>query len=184
VVSPREGTPGRVSTTGPRFSSSSIGGRVSQASTQEGGGYNIYAPLGPPISRTQSGRQSQQQQVVTAVDLARRQSQIRRASSTGQQGGEYSYMSSNGRTSSSNIGQYGQYPQASPQREASGGFGSSGYGGGYAGSSGPMSSSRPQQQPQQQWGQGRTDGRDSNMHSAGIYGTIRPQQWQRQQYRF
>lgn len=211
VVSPREGTPGRVSTTGPRFSSSSIGGRVSQASTQEGGGYNIYAPLGPPISRTQSGRQSQQQQVVTAVDLARRQSQIRRASSTGQQGGEYGYMSSNGRTSSSNIGQYGQYPQASPQREASGGFGSSGVGGGYAGSSGvgggyagssgPMSSSRPQQiatsqsqqqwgqgiatsQSQQQWGQGRTEGREGNMHSAGIYGTIRPQQWQRQQYRF
>lgn len=163
-VSPREGNTGPAmsqSVNGPsRISSSSIGAsRTSQTSGYEGG-YNIYAPLDPPMARSQSGRQQQQQQpVVTAVDLARRQSQIRRASS---QGGEYiTGLSSNGRTSSSNIG----YTQSSFQQGQAGG------------AYGTIGGRSQQQQQQQQYGQG-------NMRSAGIYGTIRPQQWQqRQQYR-
>lgn len=152
-------------------SSSSIGAsRTSHASGYDigSGSINIYAPLDPPAPRSSSGRLSQQQQqyrpgggqqqapVVTAVDLARRSSMMRRGSS---QGGEYmTGLSSNGRTSSSNIG----YIQGSSP--------SSGYGGTVGGRQGG-------QQQQQQWGQG-------SMHSAGIYGTIRPQQWQqRTQYR-
>lgn len=155
-----------------RVISSSIGAsRTSHASGYQvgSGSINIYAPLDPPAPRSSSGRLGQQQQyrpggqqapgqqVVTAVDLARRSSMMRRGSS---QGGEYiTGLSSNGRTSSSNIG----YMQGSP---------SSGYGAGTVGGR-----QGGQQQQQQAWGQG-------SMHSAGIYGTIRPQQWQqRTQYR-
>ena len=166
-----------------RVSSSSIGAsRVSSASTfeaagqQGGNNINIYAPLDPPMARSQSGRQShtqsqfqsqqqQQPQVVTAVDLARRQSMARRASSNGLQqgagdlGGSGGWGSSTGRVSSSSVGYNGQS--------------SNGYGAGAGLAAGRQS------QQQQPWGQQGT-----NMHSAGIYGTIRREQWQqRQQYR-
>lgn len=161
-VSPRDDNTGPTmsqSVNGPaRIIISSIGAsRTSHTAAYEGGGYNIYAPLDPPMARSQSGRLQQQQPVVTAVDLARRQSMIRRASS---QGGDYiTGLSSNGRTSSSNIG----YTQSSFQT-GSGGYGTVG--------------GRPQQRQQQQWAQQGSD------QSGGIYGTIRPQQWQqRQQYR-
>jgi hypothetical protein len=161
-VSPRQDSTGATMThsmNGPaRISSSSIGAsRASHAPAYEGGGYNIYAPLDPPVARSQPGRQQQQQPVVTAVDLARRQSMMRRASS---QGGDYiTGLSSNGRTSSGNIG----YNQSSTPT-GSGGYGAMG--------------GRQQQQQRQQWGPQGSD------QSGGIYGTVRPQQWQqRQQYR-
>jgi hypothetical protein len=193
-VSPREGgavqAGGMRQVGGPlsrpsRVSSSSIGAsRVSSASTYEAGGQqggnsiNIYAPLDPPMARSQSGRQSytqsqfqsqsqqqQQPQVVTAVDLARRQSMARRASSNGLQqgagdlGGSGGWGSSTGRVSSSSVGYNGQS--------------SNGYGLGAGLAAGRQS------QQQQPWGQ-----QGSNMHSAGIYGTIKREQWQqRQQYR-
>jgi len=156
-VSPRESNTAPGAAAPGRVSSSSIGGRVSQTSAYEGR-YNIYAPLDPPGARPSSGRQ--QQPVVTAVDLARRQSQMRRASSTGaqQQGGDYGSASSNGRVSNSNSG---QYTQSAFQNS-----------GGYA-TVGTFPGGR---QSQQQWA--------GNSQSGGIYGSLRPQQWQRQQYRF
>lgn len=177
------GGPGRVS-------SSSIGGRMSQASGYEPGGYNIYAPLGPPAARTSSGHQmyQQQQQVVTAVDLARRQSQMMHASSSGAaHQGAYEYghpggggagggagagaLSSHGRMSSSSMGQQymGQYTQSSFQ----GGGGAGGGGGMYGSSAGGYTTV----------GTFPGSGRQQQQQQPNIYSALKAPM-QRQQYRF